>query len=326
MDKYLQFNHLELSEDPSFIRWAKGSESQDGLDWDGWLVNHPERKETIEKAKSLVLAMKFAEDRSPEGVEDKVWGRISSSINEKEIPGESNSRRSFVIRMLPYVAVAALALLVLYFNFGNNFDTTVNVPYAKMENVTLPDGSTVAVNADSKLAYDKASWDKKRVVRLEGEAFFQVEKGSKFRVLTDNGIVQVLGTSFNVYDRNNRFSVQCETGKVSVQTSGGMESILNPQQTLSVIDGNHQVGSMTETKRRSTWRNGIYVYEATQIIDVASELERQFDIEIKMDKGLNDILYSGSFNRSNLETALTEVFYPVNLKFVIEGKNVTISK
>ncbi|MEM9548482.1 MAG: FecR domain-containing protein [Bacteroidota bacterium] len=326
MDKYLQLDHLELSEDPSFIRWAKGAESRDDNDWDRWLVNHPEMQEIVDKAKSIVLAMKFVQDQPTPGAENRVWGKISSDINTKKIDLESRPKKAVVKRLLPFVAVAALALLLLIFNIGNEYDTSVNVPLAKTETITLPDGSTVAVNADSKIAYNKASWNEKREVFLEGEAFFSVEKGSNFKVLTDDGTVQVLGTSFNVYSREDQLSVQCETGKVSVQTSGDTESILTPNQSVTVENGKHQAGLITETVRRSTWRDGTFVYKATKIIDVASELERQFDIKINMDKSLEDTKYTGGFNRSSLETALTEVFYPVNMKFVIKGKNVNISK
>ena len=326
MNKYLQFNHTELSEDPSFIRWAKGSVSRDDNDWDGWLVNHPEMNEVVSKAKSIVLAMKFVQDQPQLGVENSVWDKISTEINTNVVDLEAKPVQGIVRRLLPYAAVAALLFLLLIFNLGNEYDTSVNVPMAKTETISLPDGSTVAVNADSKIAYNKATWDTKREVFLEGEAFFSVEKGSNFKVLTDDGTVQVLGTSFNVYSRKDQFNVQCETGKVSVQTSGGVESILTPQQSVTVENGKHQVDSITETERRSTWRSGTFVYKATKIIEVASELERQFDVSIKMDKSLEGTKYTGSFQRSSLETALTEVFYPVNLKFEIEGKNVNITK
>ena len=321
MDKYLQYDHLELSEDPSFIRWAKGSESRDNLDWDDWLVNHPEKADLTAKAKSLVLAMKFVEDKPEAEVENKVWNKISSDINTQE----SKPRKSLIIRLLPYTAVAAVALIFFIFTLGNSYDTNVNVPFAKTENITLPDGSTVVVSADSRLAYDKGSWDKKRVVFLEGEAFFSVEKGSKFRVKTNSGFVQVLGTSFNVYARNDQLNVQCETGKVSVMT-GAVESTLMPQQSVRVDKGMHQVETISETERRSTWRTGIFVYKEAQIIEVAGELERQFNIKITMDKKLHEELYTGSFNKSNLETALTEVFYPLGMKFETEANNVVVTK
>jgi len=327
MDKYIQYDHLQLSEDPSFIRWAKRSEARDNNDWDGWLVNHPEKANDVANAKTLVLAMKFVKDNPSAEVEDKVWNKISSDINgEQSTTREINPRRTTMIKMLSYGAVAAVALILLLMNIGNDFDTSVQTPFAKVENITLPDGSEVMINADSKLKYDTESWNENRLVSLEGEAFFSVKKGSKFTVKTNNGSVQVLGTSFNVYDRGGQFNVHCETGKVSVK-SGSNESILTPNQSVSVVNTEHKFSNnVSETENRSTWKKGIFVYKGAVIIDIVAELERQFDIKISMDKSLMDVKYTGSFNKSKLETALTEVFYPLGLKFDINGKSIIITK
>lgn len=327
MDKYLQFNHLELSEDPSFIRWAKGSESRDSQDWNQWVVDYPDKADSVDKAKSIVLAMKFAEDKPEKDTENKVWNNISSRINEKtDQSTKKKPTQKRLIKLLPYAAVAAVALIFFIFNLGNDYDTSLNVPFAKTENITLPDGSTVLVNADSRLAYNKKTWYEDRVVFLEGEAFFSVEKGSKFRVKTNDGSVEVLGTSFNVYNRNNQLNVHCETGKVAVK-SAGKETILTPMQSVAVLNKVHQKSeNVAESDRRSTWKKGIFVYKGAKIFDVVAELERQFDIKVELNKSLSDMQYSGSFNKSNLETALMEVCYPLGLKFDIKGKNVIVTK
>ncbi|MCF6357309.1 MAG: FecR domain-containing protein [Draconibacterium sp.] len=192
--------------------------------------------------------------------------------------------------------------------------------------MTLPDGSVVEVNADSRLSYNKESWNENRVVNLEGEAFFSVEKGSNFRVKTNDGIVEVLGTSFNVYSRNDRLKVHCETGKVSV-SSDGKETTLTPHQSVDVVNQKHNFKeNVVESENRSTWRKGIFMYNRASLVDVIAELERQFDIKIIMDKSFGNPNYTGSFQKSNIETALTEVFYPLDLKFSIKGKDVTITK
>ena len=327
MDKYLQFDHFELSEDPSFIRWAKGSPARDEHDWDNWLLNHPDRAEIASKAKTIVLAMKFVKDVPTAKTEEKVWNNISTDItkNKSSSQIEKPNRRQ-IFKLLPYAAVAAVALLLFYINISSDYDTSFDTPYAKIENITLPDGSEVILNADSKLKYDAKSWNNKRIVSLEGEAFFEVEKGSQFTVKTKNGRVQVLGTSFNVFDRGNQFNVQCESGKVSV-VSREKETILMPQQSVSVVGRNHVFkDNMTENERRSTWKNGIYVYKSTPVSDVISEMERQLDIKISIEKSLRNKQYTGSFNKSNLETALSEVFYPMGLKFEVNGNNVVVTK
>jgi transmembrane sensor len=327
MDKYLQYDHIELSEDSSFIRWAKDSNTQDENNWEEWLVNHPEKAEKVEQAKSIVLAMKFALEKPTKETEDKVWSKISSTINSDQLPSLDKKRnRRGIIKMLMYGAAAAVAVFFIFQNIGNDYDTSVNVPFAKTENVTLPDGSKVMINSGSELKYDAKSWAENRTVSLKGEAFFSVEKGSKFIVETNNGSVQVLGTSFNVYDRGNQFNVLCETGKVAVK-SASQETILTPQQSVSIRDSKHLFEkNVAIIDRRSTWQKGIFVYKASPLDEVIAELERQFDISISIENSLVDSNYTGSFNKVNRENALTEVFYPLGLKFEIDGKNVLVSK
>jgi Fe2+-dicitrate sensor, membrane component len=66
----------------------------------------------------------------------------------------------------------------------------------------------VNLNSSSQLSYSKNKWDSKREVTLNGEAFFKVSKGSTFDVITLNGKVSVLGTQFNVKQRENYFEVK----------------------------------------------------------------------------------------------------------------------
>ena len=82
----------------------------------------------------------------------------------------------------------------------------------------LPDSSFVALNMGSELYYTKKGWQTERRVELKGEAFFKVKKGSIFEVETDQGIISVLGTEFNVKSWNNYFEVTCYSGLVRVKT------------------------------------------------------------------------------------------------------------
>ena len=328
MDKYLQYDHIELSEDPSFIRWVRGSKTRDENNWEEWLVNHPDKADEVGRAKSIVQGMKFVTEKPTQATQDKVWSKISTTINTEQTPVINiRSNRPRIIKMIMYGATAAaIVLLLLFQNIGNDYDTSVSVPFAKIENVRLPDGSEVMINSGSELKYDAKSWNENRLVSLEGEAFFTVKKGSKFIVKTNNGSVQVLGTSFNVYDRGKQFNVHCETGKVAVK-SAGKETILTPKQSVSVKDRKHIFeNNVPLSDRRSTWKTGIFVYKSSPLAEVIAELERQFDITVSFDKSLSELNYTGSFSKLNRKIALTEVCYPLGLKFEIDGKNIRISK
>ena len=73
--------------------------------------------------------------------------------------------------------------------------------------VTLPDGSKVNLNADSRLTYKPYQWIISRNVELEGEAFFEVKQGKRFSVKSNQNKVNVLGTSFNIFSRPGNYRV-----------------------------------------------------------------------------------------------------------------------
>ena len=100
--------------------------------------------------------------------------------------------------------------------YFTSLDSITTTDLAEHTEVYLPDSSQVILNAESKISFNKKTWDENRNVTLEGEAFFKVAKGKRFTVATESGIITVLGTQFNVENRKNFFEVTCYEGLVSV--------------------------------------------------------------------------------------------------------------
>ena len=119
-----------------------------------------------------------------------------------------------------YKIAAILVLLIAGYLFVSNLETTVTTDIAEKKSFELPDNSIVELNANSNLHYKKRNWNENRKLRLSGEAFFKVNKGSTFEVETSQGTVQVLGTQFNVFSRDSIFSVKCFEGLVNVSFKG----------------------------------------------------------------------------------------------------------
>src|SRR5690606_12315868 len=77
---------------------------------------------------------------------------------------------------------------------------TISTPRGGQYQVKLPDGTQIWLNAATKLRYPTTFYEKERVVELEGEAYFEVAKNAKmpFKVKSNNQLITVLGTHFNV--------------------------------------------------------------------------------------------------------------------------------
>jgi ferric-dicitrate binding protein FerR (iron transport regulator) len=329
MDKYLQFTPIELADEDSFIRWVKDSSRVEDLDWDTWLTSNPEKSSDIQTAKNIVLGIQFKEEPVSQITEEKVWSKIQKGIGSNVNTGQAKSSKkspASIFKLISFGAVAAIALVLLMMNIGSDYDTSIQTPFAMVKTIELPDGSSIQMNADSKIEYDTKSWNENRIVTLEGEAFFTVKKGSEFNVKTDHGNVQVLGTSFNVNTRNQVLNVICKTGKVAVINSQN-ETILTPNQSVSIASQIHKFNKNTpRIEDRSSWIKGNYTYNNESLSKVISDLERHYDIKISIEKNLATTKYSGGFVIGNIDNSLSEVMWPLGLKFTISGKDVKVTE
>lgn len=223
----------------------------------------------------------------------------------------------------PIMRVAAILVIAfgLYF-YVASLDTNYQTDIAQQIETLLPDDSQIILNAASTLSYNKKSWNKNRIVILEGEAFFKVAKGSKFNVVTSDGIVSVLGTEFNVKQRDNYFEVYCFEGSVAVETLDATQ-VLKPGESFRVIDGNIEKIS-TQTVQLPTWLSKESSFDDVPVYLVFEEIERQFNITINSSQIEKTLLFNGAFTHTNLELALKSITIPLNLTYKIDNEKITI--
>lgn len=223
-----------------------------------------------------------------------------------------------------FMKVAAIFVVMLtssYFLFFNNnmaFETQI----AQNQTLTLPDNSEVILNASSTLKYNKKAWKDKRNLNLDGEAFFKVSKGKKFTVTTDAGTIQVLGTQFNVKERDNYFEVQCYEGSVRV-TFKNETVILSKGKTFKVVNGNIQVVNDFNAENPS-WMKAETSFDKIPLNQVIDEFKRQYNINVSL-KGVDETqLFTGTFTHKDKNIALQAITIPLKLSYRIEGNHVTL--
>jgi transmembrane sensor len=238
---------------------------------------------------------------------EDAWKKLSGKLEEAPKP---EARVVSLKRWLPLSIAASITLMVIAFFAFNK--TTVATQLAETKVYVLPDGSEVTLNADSRITFRRFGWSGERAISLEGEAFFKVTKGSTFAVESEQGIVTVLGTSFNVYARPSGFEVSCFTGKVKV-ASGEKDVIL----TKGMVTKLEQPGLTDPAPfdgEKTTWRDGDFYFEGQPLNVVIDELERQFDLEITL-SGDGTRLYTGYFSNKDPNEALEMVFKPMSLRY-----------
>ena len=149
---------------------------------------------------------------------EKLERPVSPSFNvvKNKIDQKQNDKKHHQYYKLGFsIAATILVIFGLFFAF-NSQEISYETPYAEQKTVSLPDGSEVVLNAKSDINFTEKEWETNRNIKLNGEAFFKVKKGSTFTVQTSNGQVTFLGTQFNVKDTGAFFEVVCYEGKVSV--------------------------------------------------------------------------------------------------------------
>lgn len=217
---------------------------------------------------------------------EELWDKLEKSltangdtVDSSQTPGSRRSlRRRF--RLVAAAAILILAGLSLSFRF---YTKTITCPKGQMMTISLPDGSTVTLNADSRLEYHPLWWWASRTAHLEGEAFFEVEKGSRFSIHSEIGTTNVLGTSFNISTRNSRYEVYCQTGKVEVVArQSGEKAILRPGM-LAKLDTSLVVQEHVSAREATDWRAGYFSFKARPLKEILEEIARHYDISIKVE-------------------------------------------
>lgn len=323
---YTLYTALDFAQDDAFIKWVRQSDQEATAFWEAWLAAHPEKEAEIAEARQLVQSIKIEEPQENVSQVDRMWQKIETGIQE-ESPQQIQPQPRSITRWMGYAAAAASVLLLVFFLFPRTESTQeLLAQNGEMKAYYLPDSSMVELNAGSRLVVDMEHWLEERKVKLDGEAFFKVRKGSRFVVETNNGMVEVLGTSFNVNTRAGGLKVDCFTGKVQVsKASMSGAEVLRPLEGVRLEPGSSKWDRYkVSPSRQATWRDGMFYFEESPLINVFAELERQFDIQIDLEEKDYMNKYSGFFEGRDIDKALKSVCYPMSLDYEKNGGIVTI--
>ena len=234
----------------------------------------------------------------------------------------SDTSETRVVKLKPWKRVlkvaAVMAIVVTSYVFVSSLDTTITTEVAEKESFFLPDNSEVVLNANSEIHYNKNSWGENRNVSLEGEAYFKVAKGSTFKVKTPTGVVEVLGTQFNVFTRDQFFYIDCYEGLVSVTHNGNVIKL--PAGEMLKIEGSEVVLHTQSTSKIPSWKSDESNFENATLAMVLKEIERQYPIKVTTKNIDVDKRFSGTFTHKDLILALKSICEPLNLVFTIDGK------
>lgn len=191
----------------------------------------------------------------------------------------------------------------------NKFNT-ISTPMGGKFKVILPDGSLVVLNAASTLKYPVHFDENLRKVSFTGEAYFEIakkvdqqKKRIPFYVYSNNQIVEVLGTHFNInsYDNDEYSKTTLLEGSVKIinEKSSNTAKILMPGQQAVIKRGDVQTKIMIADEAQAlAWKDGYFLFKNTNIKDVVNELERWYNVDIQYDNSMEFENITGYISRN----------------------------
>jgi ferric-dicitrate binding protein FerR (iron transport regulator) len=250
---------------------------------------------------------------------------INSESNYEAISSKikANKKVRALNPLTTFLKIAAtIAVIFASYLYFQNSNTTIRTQIAEKQNFLLPDNSEVALNANSSLKYNKNKWSEQRELTLDGEAYFKVSKGNTFKVNTSSGIVSVLGTEFNVYNRDKAFYISCYEGLVSVALNDTLIKL--PAGDKLMVDNGVLLSHHNISATAPSWTANESSFDNAKISLVLEELERQYSIKLTAKFNSADHRFTGSFTHSDLNLALKSICNPLHLAYTIEEESVTI--
>lgn len=297
------------------------------------------KEEVIRKALEGAVSLDQLKGKKNLFESESEWSdldRILSTTEKWETPFEeddlSNSWDNILYKTLPKKAIqrkliwqplaAAVSIILMagYFIFSYDSGITFESGVGEIKEVSLPDGSSVVLNAMSSISYNE-DWQEERKVQLSGKARFNVTEGTTFEVVTGDYVTTVLGTSFDVSYDDNAVEVSCYSGSVEV-TNGNQRKMLTIGERAFVENG-ELVETEFNIDASQKWVAGEFYFDNTHFEKVVTELSRQFDLNV-VGLPVDTRLYKGYFYKDNLIEALDLVFKPMGYDYRLEGRKVVI--
>lgn len=222
---------------------------------------------------------------------------------------------------------------VLHMQAGSGKDVRMRrlvIPQGSEYRLVLADGSMVRLNSVSRLEFPEVFGTGDRVVRLCGEAYFEVtrDEARPFRVETDRLTVKVLGTKFNVtaYEDEAVATATLVQGAVAVSVEGAEVVRLHPGEQARV-NGTEVAVCEVDTNEVVAWTKGRFVFDEVRLEELMRQLERWYDVHYRFEtEVVKEIRFSGAVYRSQPLNDLfrrIEATAPVQFK---EGETVIISE
>jgi len=247
---------------------------------------------------------------------DQLQDRMQTDGLLEEASSDTESRK-----LMPLLRIAASILLILaigipalYFGvIRNSKGEALKSHYAEngVSTVDLPDGSRVFLNEGSEVTYPSV-FKQERAVKLKGEAFFEVmsDPVNPFTVRSGKVMISVLGTSFNVKnrDQSSDIEVYVKTGKVRMAMEESDQFITLQAEELGQSSDQELNRTVQEDPNYISWKTKDFKFVDAELMEVLMELEESYHVRIFVEGiELNDMKITTSYREQSIDAILETI-------------------
>lgn len=306
-----------------------------------WLSEDPLHQDELEQARWIWMATALR----PEKEEWKEnFEKLKPQLLETAAPVIHRLNPNHKLRWLAIAATfTGLALFISFYvyqkeqhqkkNNENIVWITKKAEAGKVISITLPDSSEIWLNSGSSLSFPQnIKQAAVRMVRLKGEAFFNVKRDASHPFIVQSRELQtrVLGTSFNINawpDRKTEVTVL--TGKVAVsKTIAGKQSSVYLLPNQKVVDRGiqHQlaVENIKDADEVNSWMEGKMIFNQLPLESIFKVIERKYQVSIRTEQNFADCKLTANFRNVSLSEVMQTLKATLAITYTIKGQTVYI--
>ncbi len=269
--------------------------------------SQPAQKAPVPVSQELVAAMQQAEQ---------------SSSNEATL--QVGDEKPLQVRSL-----SALLKTMAQQDVDEGLQGTLTTRHDKEFWMSLPDGTRVHLNGNSRLSYPLAFNGDQREVALVGEAYFIVAKDKEhpFIVHTARGDVKEYGTEFNVNTQGDKTCVVLVKGSISVRAKGGKEQMMTPGDKAELATQGLTM-SRVDVAPYVAWNTGHFSFEDCRLDELMQVVGRWYNLHVVFTSDqLRTVRFTGSLSRyESIENTLEVIGTIANVKVEQQDSRIIISK
>lgn len=209
---------------------------------------------------------------------------------------------------------------------------TIVTPKNGEYHLILPDGTKIWINADSKLTYPLSFDSDARQVDLTGEAYFEVtnlslgQKKIPFVVNTGHQKLEVLGTIFNINNKEGDIKTTLVEGAVRLTYSDGQNYLLKPNHQAIYREDKNKVNIVNVNPFYITsWKNGIFAFNNISIYEVMKILSDWYDVEVEYRSNVKGAYFTGTVSKyEQIDKILQAIEMTGSTKFKMQGRRIIV--